>query len=78
MSKTLIISDDLYARLEQAAHQKGLKSIQKLLESWQISKEDLRKRRETVEKIDTLRSRLFKRYGQMPDSTCLIREDRAR
>ena len=32
MSKPLVISDDLYERLEYVAHQKGLKSIEKLLE----------------------------------------------
>ncbi len=78
MSKTLVISDDLYERLEYVAHQKGLKSIEKLLESWQAAENDLSKRREIVDRIDVLRSRLFRTYGQMPDSVDLIREDRAR
>ena len=78
MGKTLSLPDDLYDRLENAAHQKGLKNIEQLLESWQIAEDDLLKRRETVDKIDALRNRLFQRYGQMPDSTDLIREDRTR
>lgn len=78
MSKTLSLPDDLYERLENAAHQKGFKNIEQLLESWQLAEIDLLKRRETVDKIDALRNRLFQRYGQMPDSVDLIREDRAR
>ena len=78
MSKTLNISDDLYDRLEYAVHQKGLKNIEQLLESWQFSEDNLHKRRLAVDKIDTLRSRLFHKYGQMPDSVDLIRADRSR
>ena len=79
MGKTLIIPDDLYERLEQAARQKGLQSVEQLLESsWQMAEDDLSKRRKAVEKIDALRNRLFQTHGQMPDSVNLIREDRAR
>ena len=78
MSKILSISDDLYERLEHAARQKGLKSIEQLLESWQTAEDNLGKRRETVDRIGALRSRLFQRYGEMPDSVDLIREDRDR
>lgn len=78
MSKTLRISDDLYERLEHVARQKGLNNIEQLLESWQLAEDRLDKRRETVDKIDALRRRLFHTYGQMPDSVELIREDRGR
>ena len=78
MSKTLSISDDLYERLESVARQKGLNNIEQLLESWQIAEDTLHKRQVTVDKIDTLRKRLFHTYGQMPDSVDLVREDRAR
>ena len=78
MSKSLVISDDLYERLENSAHQKGLESVEQLLETWQTAENDLRRRRKTVEKIDSLRSRLFQVYGKMPDSVDLIREDRGR
>ena len=78
MSKSLVISDDLYERLENSAHQKGLESVEQLLETWQTAENDLRRRRKTVEKIDSLRSRLFQVYGKMPDSVDLVREDRTR
>ena len=78
MSKSLVISDDLYESLDNAAHQKGLESVEQLLETWQTAENDLRRRRKTVEKIDSLRSRLFQVYGKMPDSVDLIREDRTR
>ena len=78
MSKTLSISDDLFERLEYVARQRGLNNIEQLLESWQIAEDTPHKRQETVDKIDTLRNRLFHTYGQMPDSVDLVREDRAR
>ncbi len=78
MGKTLSLPDDLYDRLENAARQKGLKNIQQLLESLQVTEDNLLQRQETVSKIDNLRNRLFQRYGQMPDSVDLIHEDRAR
>ena len=78
MGKTLSLPDDLYDRLENVARQKGLKSIEQLLESLQIAEDNLLERRETVDKVDALRNRLFQRYGQMPDSVDLMREDRAR
>ena len=48
MGKTLNISDSLYKRLELVARQKGLHTIEQLLESWQIAEDNLHKRRETV------------------------------
>jgi hypothetical protein len=78
MGKTLNLPDDLYSRLEKAARQKGLKNIEQLLESLQIAEDTPLQRRESVNKIDSLRDRLFQRYGQMPDSVDLLREDRAR
>jgi hypothetical protein len=35
-------------------------------------------RRNHLQRIDQLREQLLAKYGQMPDSTGLIREDRAR
>lgn len=78
MSKTLSISDDLYERLECAVRQKGFNSIEQLLESWQTVEDNLHKRGAAVDKIAALRNRLFHKYGQMPDSVDLIRQDRAR
>jgi hypothetical protein len=78
MSQTLTISDTLYEQLETTARMRGLESIEQLLEVWQAHEDELRQRRETVRRIDTLRERLFTTYGEMPDSAALIREDRAR
>lgn len=39
---------------------------------------NLSRRQEVVQRIDALWERLFAKYGEMPDSVELIREDRAR
>lgn len=77
MSRTLTISDELYARLEREAQIRGL-SIERLLEEWQSSDASLHQRKDVVRGIDALREHLFSKYGEMPDSTDLLREDRAR
>jgi hypothetical protein len=41
MSQTLTISDRLLARLEAAARQRGLDSVEQLLETWQAGDQDL-------------------------------------
>ncbi|HXI90703.1 MAG TPA: ribbon-helix-helix protein, CopG family [Blastocatellia bacterium] len=78
MSRTLTISDELYARLESEARDRGLNSVEELLERLQSLETDIAHRKETVRQIDLLRERLFARYGQLPDSVELLREDRAR
>lgn len=78
MSRTLTLPDKLYERLESLARSRGLGSIEELLEQWQSDAQELEQRRETVQRIDALREELFARYGEMPDSTPLIREDRDR
>lgn len=78
MSQTLVISDELYAHLSASAHQRGFASVEELLEEWQSYGENGHERRAAVQAIDALRTRLFATYGEMPDSTELIREDRAR
>lgn len=78
MSRTLTISDELYARLESEARDRGLKSVEELLDRFQSLEADIAQRKEAVRQIDFLRARLFARYGQMPDSVELLREDRAR
>jgi len=75
MSRTVIISDDVYERLEATARQRGLESVEQLLEAWKPD-DDLQSRQATVNRIDALRERLFAKYGQMADSTALVREDR--
>jgi hypothetical protein len=78
MSRTLTVSDELYARLEVAARQRGFHSVEQLLETWQASANELNERKQAVRQIDALRARLVATYGQMPDSAALIREDRGR
>ena len=77
MSRTLTISDELYARLEKEAHIRGL-SIEHLIEEWERNEANLLQRKDVVRQIDSLRGHLFSKYGEMPDSTELIREDRTR
>lgn len=77
MSRTLIISDELYARLEREAQVRGL-SIERLIEEWERNEANLLQRKDIVRRIDDLRERLFSKYGEMPDNTELVHEDRAR
>jgi predicted CopG family antitoxin len=78
MSRTIKISDELYARLEAEAQMRGLNSVEQLLEQLQAPDTESLHRKEVVREIDDLRNRLFAKYGQMPDSVELLREDRAR
>ena len=78
MSRTLTISDELYSRLEAEALERGLSSVEQLLEQWQLAKTGMPSRNDVVREIDDLRNRLRARYGEMPDSAKLLREDRAR
>ena len=78
MSRTLTISDDLYARLESEARSRGLTTVEELLAGLQIREADIARREEVVRQVDHLRESLFARYGQMSDSVDLLREDRAR
>lgn len=78
MSQTLTIPDVLYIQLETTARMRGLKSIEQLLELWQSKENELHQRQEAVRRVDALRERVFAKYGEMPDSAALIREDRER
>ena len=78
MSRTMTISDELYERLEAEARRRGLKTVEEFLERLQLREADLAHREEVVREIDRLREGLFARYGEMPDSVDLLREDRAR
>lgn len=78
MSRTLIISDELYDRLETEARTQGFNSIEQLLEQRKTSAAEASPGQDIVRRIDDLRDRLFAKYGQMPDSIELLREDRAR
>jgi hypothetical protein len=82
MVQTLTVSERLYQQLEITARNGGFDSleelIQKLIEVWQAHIEELNCRQETVRRIDALRERLSRTYGEMEDSVELIRADRER
>ncbi len=77
MSRTITISDKLYARLEAEARARGL-NIERLLEEREGGAADLDERQRAVKQIEDLRERLFMKYGEMPDSVELLRADRNR
>lgn len=86
MSQILTIPDDLYAQLEEAARRHRV-TIEGLLHTWQIKDqgdqdgaardEELRRRQAAVARLQATRAVLTVRYGEMPDSADLVREDRA-
>ena len=82
MSRTLRISDELYARLKAAANAKGLAGVKQLIAELadvaRVEVDELQRRQEAVGRIDALRERLFAIYGQMADSVDLVRADRER
>jgi hypothetical protein len=82
MYQTLTVSERLYQQLETTARNGGFDNLeeflQKLIEVWQAHVEELRRRQETVRRIDALRERLLRTYGEMADSVELIRADRER
>lgn len=75
--QTLTISADLYNRLVAEAQLRGI-TIEQPLEEWERRESEIRRRHEVVREINELRESLFAKYGEMPDSTELIREDRER
>lgn len=78
MSRTITISDELYARLEADARVRGLSGVESLLEELERKEADVQQREKVVGEINALRERLFAKYGAMPDSVELLREDRSR
>ena len=78
MSRSITISDDLYAKLEAAAQRRGLPKVEELLEQWQVADTELAQRAQVVQRIHSLQAHMFATYGKMPDSVDLIREDRDR
>ena len=86
MSRTVTLPDSVYERLEAAARDRGLESIEQLLEQWPLhsdepsplSEEELRQRQELVDEIDAIREEALTACGIMADSVELIREDRER
>ncbi len=78
MSHSLTLSNDLYNQLEAEARNRGLGSVERLLAAIGSTGELRRERRETVRRIDSLREQLRGKYGELPDSTELLRADSSR
>ncbi len=83
MSQTLTISDDVYVRMKDEAGEQGIDTVEHYLEkkyapAQRISEEELRLRREAVDRTIVLQQCFSKKYGLMPDSAELVREDRER
>ena len=75
--QTLTISADLYDRLVAEAQLRGI-TIEQLLEEWERRDSELRRRQEAGRRADEIFDRMAAKYGMMPDSAELIREDRER
>ncbi len=88
MSRILTVSDDLYADLAARARRHGV-SIEDLLRIWPEDAHgsehatsgpvgELQSRTDAVRRSITLYEQLAARHGMFPDSTDLLRDDRAR
>ncbi|MCI0523858.1 MAG: hypothetical protein L0Y75_01215 [Acidobacteria bacterium] len=81
MNQMLAISEDLYSRLQTGAQLHGLsveQLIEQLFEEWEQKDAELKRREEAVDRVNEIYERMRAKYGQMPDSVELIREDRER
>ncbi len=76
MSVTLTISDKTYKKLKNVAQSKGFEDVEKFLDEWEEL--ELVNRREIVDRILEFQDKMGEKYGVMPDSTELVREDRLR
>jgi len=75
--QTLTISTDLYDRLVAEAQLRGI-TIEQLLVEWEQRDSEIRRRQEAGRRADEIFERMAAKYGVMPDSAELIREDRER
>ena len=76
MSVILTISEKTYEKLKNVANSKGFEDVEKFLNEWEEL--ELANRREVVDRILEFQNKMGEKYGVMPDSTELIREDRMR
>jgi len=76
MSVTLTVSEKTYQKLEDVARRKGFEDVEKFLDEWEDI--ELANRREVVDRIIKFQKKMGEKYGVMPDSTELLREDRER
>ena len=73
--QTLTISRDLYSRLETEAQLQKM-SIEQLIEEWERQLSEIRRRQEAGQVVKETYEKMKAKYGLMPDSAELIREDR--
>ena len=73
--QTLTISRDLYGRLEMEAQLQKM-SIEQLIEEWERQLSEIKRRQEAGQRIKETFEEMKAKYGLMPDSAELIREDR--
>ena len=82
MSVTLKISEETYKKLQNTAMAHGKHNVEQLLEDWQdetvTSEENLAHRKQVGIQIRNFQKQMLEKYGVMPDSTELVREDRER
>lgn len=76
------ISEQLYQQLTKTAEKDGFATLEEflgeLLKQWQARESELERRRNVVSQVDALYTRLRAKYGVMPDSVELVRQDRSR
>lgn len=75
--QTLTISADLYDRLVAEAQLRGI-TVEQLLAEWERRDSEIKRRQEAGRRADEIFERMAAKYGVMPDSAELIREDRER
>jgi len=73
--QALMVSESLLDRLHERAQLRGV-SIEQLLEEWERQDLEIQRRQEAGRRVDEIFERMSAKYGVMPDSTELIREDR--
>ena len=76
MSRTLTISDELYEELESDARRHGL-TVEQML-ARRVRDTSLLQRERALDHASRLQEEFSAKYGKMPDSAALIREDRGR
>lgn len=74
--QTLTISDSLYQRLMAEARLQGM-SVEQLIEEWESKESEIRRRQEAGKRIKNIYKEMEAKYGLMPDSAELVRDDRA-
>lgn len=83
MSVSITVSEETYNKLKASAQVRGKENVEQLLEDWEDEQaiewqKELDRRKEVGNKIKAFREKMYEKYGVMPDSTELIREDRQR